>query len=249
MGRGFSLKSRVDLTEGPIFKNLLLFALPILLGTIVTQLYNVADSVIVGQMVGTDALAAVSAASPVMSIINMFLIGLSAGSNVVIAQRVGAKDNRALQRALGSISCLTLLCALFITAAGLAASRPLLEVLGTPEGIFQDARLYLVAVYLGTTGNLVYQMGSGALRGMGDSMWPFVFLVFCSGLNILLDILAVQMFHLGVLGVGIATSLSQLVSGVGILFRLNRGGYGVKVTFATLRLDKEEAKQDRKSVV
>lgn len=243
MGRGFSLKSRVDLTEGPIFKNLLLFALPILLGTIVTQLYNVADSVIVGQMVGTDALAAVSAASPVMSIINMFLIGLSAGSNVVIAQRVGAKDNRALQRALGSISCLTLLCALFITAAGLAASRPLLEVLGTPEGIFQDARLYLVAVYLGTTGNLVYQMGSGALRGMGDSMWPFVFLVFCSGLNILLDVLAVQVFHLGVLGVGIATSLSQLVSGVGILFRLNRGGYGVKVTFATLRLDKEEAKQ------
>lgn len=243
MGKGFSLKSRVDLTQGPIFKNLLLFALPILLGTIVTQLYNVADSMIVGQLVGTDALAAVSAASPVMSIINMFLIGLSAGSNVVIAQRVGAGDRQALQRAVETIACLTLVCSLFITVAGLLAGKPLLRLLGTPEGIFQDAWLYLAAVYIGTTGNLIYQMGSGALRGMGDSVWPFVFLVFCSVLNVVLDFVAVLVFDLGVLGVGIATSLSQLVSGVGVLLHLNRGNYGVKLAVRSLHMDKEETKQ------
>ena len=206
-------KGRIDLTEGPIFKNLMVFTLPILLGAIVTQLYNVTDSIIVGQFVSADALAAVSASSPVMSLINMFLIGLSAGSSVVIAQRVGAKDRDALQNAVGTIACLTLLCSLFITVVGLLISRPLLAVLGTPENIFSDSLAYLIVVYLGTTGNMIYQMGSGALRGMGDSTWPFLFLLMCSVLNIVLDLVAVLALGLGVLGVAIATAVSQLVSG------------------------------------
>lgn len=119
MGRG-----RVDLTQGPVFSNLLTFSIPILLGTIVTQLYNVTDSVIVGQFVGADALAAVSASSPVMSLINMFMIGLSTGSTVVIAQRVGAKNVQALQKAIGTIACLTLLCSLFITVVGCWSASP-----------------------------------------------------------------------------------------------------------------------------
>lgn len=236
-------KSRVSLVDGPIFRNLLIFALPILLGTIVTQLYNVADSVIVGRYVSSDALAAVSASAPVMSIINLFLIGLSSGSNVIIAQRAGARDQRALQNAVSAIACLTLICAAFITVVGLLVSRPLLSVLGTPEEIYQDAVNYLVVVYLGTTGNLVYQMGSGALRGMGDSTWPFLFLVLCSALNVVLDLLAVLVLHMGVLGVAIATALSQLVSGVGVLLRLNRGNYGVKVSLRTLRLDGYETRK------
>ena len=153
MGRG-----RVDLTQGPVFSNLLTFSIPILLGTIVTQLYNVTDSVIVGQFVGADALAAVSASSPVMSLINMFMIGLSTGSTVVIAQRVGAKNVQALQKAIGTIACLTLLCSLFITVVGLLVSKPLLVALGTPEAIFGDSLAYLIVIYLGTTGNMIYPM-------------------------------------------------------------------------------------------
>ena len=236
-------KGRIDLTEGSIFKNLMVFTLPILLGAIVTQLYNVTDSIIVGQFVSADALAAVSASSPVMSLINMFLIGLSAGSSVVIAQRVGAKDRDALQNAVGTIACLTLLCSLFITVVGLLISRPLLAVLGTPENIFSDSLAYLIVVYLGTTGNMIYQMGSGALRGMGDSTWPFLFLLMCSVLNIVLDLVAVLALGLGVLGVAIATAVSQLVSGIGVLIHLNRGGYDVKVTARTLRLDGRETRQ------
>lgn len=238
MGRG-----RVDLTQGPVFSNLLTFSIPILLGTIVTQLYNVTDSVIVGQFVGADALAAVSASSPVMSLINMFMIGLSTGSTVVIAQRVGAKNVQALQKAIGTIACLTLLCSLFITVVGLLVSKPLLVALGTPEAIFGDSLAYLIVIYLGTTGNMIYQMGSGALRGMGDSSWPFLFLLLCSGLNVVLDLIAVLVLHMGVMGVAIATAISQLVSGIGIIRRINAGEYGVRLSLPMLRMDARETRQ------
>lgn len=234
--------NRINLTEGPIFSSLLRFAIPILLGSIVTQLYNVADSVIVGRFVSADALAAVSASAPVMSLINMFMIGLSTGSNVVIAQRMGAKDMDALQRSISTVAFLTLVCSAFITIAGLAVSRPLLNLLNTPQEIFSDARFYLIIVYLGTTGNLIYQMGSGALRGMGDSSWPFYFLLLCSFLNIVLDLLAVVVLKWGVPGVALATTLAQTLSGIGVIFRLNRGGYGVKVSFRNIRPDRMESK-------
>lgn len=236
-------KSRIDLTTGPIFSNLLRFAMPILLGTVVSQLYNVADSVIVGQFVGAQSLAAVSASSPLMSLINMFMIGLSTGSNVVIAQRMGAKDRDALQNAIGTVGCLTVICALFVTLVGLSLCGPLLRLLGTPGDIMADARLYMNIIFLGTLGNMVYQMGSGALRGMGDSSWPFLFLLMCSALNIVFDLLAVLVFDMGVPGVALATSLSQLISGIGVVVRLNRGGYGVHVGLATLRLDGVETKR------
>lgn len=231
----------MDLTQGPIFQSLIRFALPILLGSIVSQLYNVADSVIVGRFVSSDALAAVSASGPVMSLINMFMIGLSTGSTVVIAQRVGAKDSKALQKAISTIAFLTLTCALFITVAGLFISNPLLKLLGTPSEIFADSRWYLIIVYLGTTGNMVYQMGSGALRGMGDSAWPFYFLLLCSVLNVVLDLVAVLLLNMGVPGVALATTLAQLVSGIGIIIRLRRGTYGISLGFKDLRPDKSEA--------
>lgn len=244
MRKGGSLmKSRVSLTEGPVFKNLLRFAIPIFLGAIVTQLYHVADSVIVGRFVSADALAAVSASGPVMNIINMCLIGLSSGANVIIAQRAGAKNQEALQNAVSTIACLTAICAVLITVVGLLISRPLLTALGTPENIFQDSLAYLIVVYLGTSGNLLYQMGSGALRGMGDSTWPFLFLLLCSILNVVLDLIAVLALGLGVVGVAIATAVSQMVSGIGMLIRLNRGGYGVKVTLRTLHVDAGETKK------
>ena len=244
MAKSFSIgKSRIDLTQGPVFKNLLLFAVPILLGTVVTQLYNVTDSVIVGQFIGADALAAVSAASPVMSIINMFLIGLSTGSTVVIAQRAGAADRQGLQQALDTVGFLTMVCSVFITVAGLALSKPLLTLLGTPQGIYQDSFWYLVVVYLGTTGNMIYQMGSGALRGMGDSTWPFLFLLLCSGLNVVLDIAAVALLHMGVFGVAAATAVSQLVSGIGVVLHINRGGYGVRIRLSSLRPEPVQTKR------
>lgn len=236
-------KTKMDLTAGPIFSTLLTFSLPILAGTIVTQLYNVVDSIIVGQFVGEGALAAVSASGPVMNIINMFLIGLSTGSNVVIAQRTGSHDIEKLQKAVGAVAALTITVTMIVTALGLIFCRPMLHLMNTPENIMGDAAMYLTVIFIGTGGNLVYNMGSGALRGMGDSMWPFIFLTICSALNAVLDLLFVVVFHWNVWGVALATALSQVISGIGIIFRLNRGGYGISLKPKFIRFDMEETRR------
>lgn len=236
-------KTRVNLTEGPIFSQLLTFAMPILLGTIVTQLYNVADSMIVGRFVSKNALAAVSAGSPIMSIIMLFLVGMSSGTSVVVAQRYGAGNRNALQKAVGTIACMTVVGSIGLTVIGLAVCRPLLVMLGTPEDILADTLSYLIVIFLFTTGNMVYHMGNGILQGMGDSTWPFYFLLGCSVLNVVLDFIAVLVLHMGVFGVALATGISQLVSGIGVVFRLNRGGYGIAVTPAQFRLDPVEFRQ------
>ena len=232
--------NRIDLVEGPIFSNLLRFAIPILFGSIVTQFYNVADSMIVGRFINSEALAAVSASTPVVSIINLFSIGLSSGSNVVISQRVGSRDHEALQRAVSTVSFLTLFGSMLITLVGLIVSRPLLISLKTPDEILNSASLYLIIVFLGTTGNLIYQMGNGALRGMGDVNWPLIFLIICSGLNIVFDLIAVLVLGWGVPGVAAATAISQLISGIGIIYRLNNGGYGISVGIKYLTVDRYE---------
>ena len=233
-------KNTIDLVNGPIFSSLIRFAVPILFGSIVTQFYNVADSMIVGRFISSEALAAVSASTPIVSIINLFAIGLSSGSNVVIAQRVGSGNREALQKAVSTVSFLTLSCSVFITVLGLIVSRPLLALLKTPEEIMDASTLYLIIVFLGTTGNLVYQMGTGGLRGMGDVNWPLFFLIICSVLNIVFDLIAVLVFGLGVEGVAAATAISQIISGAGIIYRINRGNYGVKVSLSELKPDRYE---------
>lgn len=236
-------RKRVDLTEGPILPQLLRFALPILMGTIVSQLYNVADSVIVGRFVSGDALAAVSAGAPVMNLIMLFFVGMSSGSSVVVAQRVGTKNREALQKTVGTVAVMTLAVSAFLTVFGLLVCRSTLAALGTPENILEDTTRYLAVIFLFTTGNMVYQMGSGMLQGMGDSIWPFLFLTGCSVLNVILDLIAVLMLHMGVLGVAIATGISQLVSAIGVVFRLNRGRYSISLTPKSIRPDKEETKK------
>lgn len=237
---GTGRKNTIDLVSGPIFSSLIRFAIPILFGSVVTQFYNVADSMIVGRFISSEALAAVSASTPIVSIINLFAIGLSSGSNVVIAQRVGAGDREALQKAVSTVSFMTLTCSAFITVVGLIVSRPMLAVLKTPEEIMDASALYLIIVFLGTTGNLIYQMGTGALRGMGDVTWPLIFLVICSALNIVFDLAAVLLFGLGVEGVAAATAISQIISGAGIIVRLNRGSYGIKVGLSEMKPDRYE---------
>lgn len=236
-------RSRVDLTQGPIFSKLLTFAMPILLGTIVTQLYNVADSIIVGKFVNKDALAAVSAGAPIMSIIMLFFVGMSSGTSVVVAQRVGAGNKAALQRAVGTIACMTLVGSLCLTVFGLLVCKPLLQMLGTPEHILGDTVKYLVVIFIFTTGNMVYQMGNGVLQGMGDSTWPFLFLVGCSIVNVILDLVAVLVLHLGVMGVAIATGISQLLSGIGVVLRIQKGGYGISLAPRYIRPDSEEMRR------
>lgn len=234
-------RTRMDLTYGPIFSKLLLFSLPILAGAIVTELYHVVDSVIVGRFIGPNALAAVSACSPANSIINLFLIGLQTGASVVAAQKVGARDHQHLQDAVNTIAALTLISSVILIVGGVLLARPMLELLNTPASILQDANTYLTIFFIGAAGNLIYNIGSGVLRGMGDSTWPFIFLLLCAMLNLILDILAVTVLDMGVGGVAAATAISQFISGIGIVLRLNYSNYGAKLRLRGLCIIRSEA--------
>ena len=236
-------RTQIKLTDGPILKKLLLFALPIIAGSIVTELYNVVDSMIVGRFIGANALAAVSACSPANSIINMFLVGLQTGASVVVAQKVGARDREHLQDAVSTIAALTLISGFVLLAGGLLASRAILQALSTPAEIFDDALTYISVIFIGAVGNLTYNVGSGVLRGLGDSTWSFIFLVICAALNLVLDLLAVTVLGLGVAGVAAATALSQIISGIGMVLRLNLGDYGARVRLRGLRICAPEAKR------
>lgn len=236
-------KARIDLTNGPVLKTLILFALPILGGSIVSQLYSLADSVVVGQFIGKDALAAVSASVPVTTIMNLFLIGLSAGSTVLIAHSSGSGSSEILQRNLHSIAFLSLMISMILTVVGLIICRPLLVWMGTPSDILNDANLYLIIIFCGAVGQTIYQIGSGALNGMGDSAWSFIFLAICSGLNLILDLLAIAVLGWGVWGAAIATAISQMISGISILLRINSGVYGVKLRLRHLRMVTDDVKE------
>ena len=235
------LRSVFDLTRGPVLRQIVLFSLPILAGGIVTQFYQIANAAIVGRFIGASAFAAVSATTPIATIINMFANGLAVGSGVIIAQRTGAGNVEALQRAINTIAFLTLALGVFITVVCLIGVGPLLKVMGTPEDIFDDSLLYMAVIILGVTGNLSYQIGSGALRGMGDPVWPFFFLCFCALLNVGLALIAV-FGGFGICGVALATVIAQSVSAVGIVRRINGGGYAVKLRRKEIKFDKEEAR-------
>lgn len=222
---------RGSLTEGPIAKKLLLFALPIILGNMVQQLYNVVDTIVVGNFVSSDALAAVSVSFPVMMIFNSLFMGLSMGSNIIIAQYRGAGDHDKLERALNNTASITFVMGAIITVLGLLFSRNILELLNTPANIIDDSTIYLKIVFGGTLGNMMYNTCNGIARGMGDSKWPLYTLIVSSCINIVLDLLFVIKFNMGVAGVAWATLIAHIFSGFIMLLRICQGKYGAKVTF------------------
>ncbi len=223
-----------DLTQGSVLKKLLGFSIPLVISYFVMQLYNVADSIIVGQFVGPDALAAVGAGFPVMMFFNGLYMGISTGATVVISQLYGAKASEGLKKASSTTFTLTLVIGAVITIVGMLLTRPFLSLLGTPANIIDDSVAYLTIIFAGTLGNLVYSIGSGVLRGLGDSKWPLYFLVFSSILNITFDLLFVVAFNWGVPGVAAATLIAQLISGAFVYYRINRGSYGLRFNFREL---------------
>lgn len=234
--------SKRDLTQGSVVKKLLGFSIPLVISFFVMQLYNVADSIIVGQFVGPDALAAVAAGFPIMMFFNALYMGISTGATVVISQLFGAKDAGGLGKASRTTFTLTLTIATVITVLGITLTRPFLNLLGTPANIINDSVVYLTIIFAGTLGNLVYSIGSGVLRGLGDSKWPLYFLLFSSILNILLDLVFVIVFNWGVPGVALATLVAQLASGAFVLARINRGSYGIRFSFRDLGVNGDIAR-------
>ena len=218
------IRQRPDIngiTEGVIWKQLLLFFFPIVLGTFFQQLYNTADAIIVGKAVGKEALAAVGGSTgTLINLLVGFFVGLASGASVIIAQLFGARRAQDVSRAVHTTIALALSSGALLTAVGLLCAGGILELMGTPQEVMAYALPYLNIYFLGMIPQLVYNIGSGVLRAVGDSRRPMLFLICAALTNIVLDILLVLGLNLGVRGAAIATVLSQVVSAVLILVSL-----------------------------
>ena len=204
-----------QITEGVIWQQILIFFLPILFGTFFQQLYNTADTIVVGRFVGKEALAAVGgSAAQIVNLVVGFFVGLASGATVIISQYYGAKDTEHLNRALHTAYAFSIAGSVIITMAGIAVSPWLLRIMNTPEELMADSVLYLRIYFAGILFVFIYNVGSSILRAVGDSKRPLYYLIVCCILNIVLDILLVLVFHMGVSGAALATLFSQAVSAV-----------------------------------
>ncbi len=230
------------MTEGDILKKIIMFSLPVIGGSIFTQLYNVVDSVVVGRFVGAEALAAVGSSFTISMLCNSIFAGLGGGSSVLVSQYYGAGQKDELGKMVATTYTLGLIIGAILTVVGMLIARPILTLLNTPANIIDDATIYLQIVFFGSIGHLFYNMGAAVLRGLGDAKWPMYFLIVCSVINVILDVLFVVVFHWDVAGVAWATIIAQTVSAVGVVWRtVSRGDYGFKLTFKSLRIDGKKA--------
>ena len=239
--RALRARDNRDLTSGSIYRKIILFSLPIIAGNLFQQLYNVVDSWVVGNYAanGTACLAAVNASFPIMMLFNSMYIGISMGANIILSQYKGAKDHESLQTGMTTTFSLSMLCGIIITVLGLLTARGLLELLGTPEEILEDATLYLRIIYIGTCGNVVYNGMSGMLRGLGDAKFPMYALIFSAILNIILDMVFVICFHWDVAGVAWATIIAHFASGILLVWKQSTGVYGAKIDYRHPKMDKK----------
>lgn len=225
----------VDMTQGSITKHLINFSLPLLLGNLFQQLYNMVDTWVVGNYVSNEAFSAVGTVGPVINTLIGFFLGLSSGAGVVISQYYGAGREEKVRQAVHTALMLTLVLGVVFTAAGIAMTPLMLQLMKTPAEVAPEQAEYLRIYFAGVMGLLLYNMGSGILRAVGDSRRPFYFLVVSAVLNTVLDLLFVIKFHMGVEGVAYATIIAQAVSALLTLWVLMRAEGGIRLELRALR--------------
>ena len=226
------------ITEGIIWKQLLFFFFPILIGTLFQQLYNTVDAIIVGRFVGKEALASVGGSASVLSnLVIGFFTGLSAGASVIISQFYGAKDTVNLHKGLHTAYAFSIVSSLILSIAGFLLTPWMLKAINTPAETMTDSIIYLRIYFLGMLAVMIFNMGSAIMRAVGDSRRPLYYLIVCCILNIILDILLVVVIPLGIAGAAIATIISQLVSAILVTWALT-SSYGIlKLNLREIRFD------------
>ena len=231
------LKRRdTDMTEGSIPRLLIHFALPLLIGNIFQQLYNTVDSIVVGNYVNKQALAAVGCTGPIINTLIGLFAGLAAGAGVVISQYYGAKDREKLHSAVQTTITLTLIMCVALTVLGVALTPYMLKMMDTPDDVFVEAVEYLRIYFMGVSGLLLYNIGSGILRAVGDSTHPLYFLIFSALTNTVLDVLFVKFFHMGIAGAAIATVIAQCISALLVISMLIRSSADYRIDLRALQL-------------
>lgn len=233
----------MDMTQGTIWKQLIYFAFPLLIGNLFQQLYNTVDSVVVGNFVSTEALAAVGSVTPIINMLVGFFSGLATGAGVVISQFFGAKNGQMLHKAVHTTLLMTVGLGVIFTFIGIFMTPLMLNLMSTPADVFDGAALYLRIYFGGVLGLMLYNMVSGILRAVGDSKRPLYFLILSSLLNVVLDLAFVIVFHMGIAGVAIATIIAQFISAFLLLVVLARSDEDYKLVLRDLKMDTEILKR------
>lgn len=214
------MDKKVDLVTGTIWKQLLLFFFPILIGTFFQQLYNTVDTIIVGKYVGTPALAAVGSTGNLTNLIVNFFVGLSSGATVVIAQFYGANEHKKVFKAVHSAFAMSIICGILMMIFGIFFSKQCLELIGVPNDIINDSSLYMKLYFFSMLPGVIYNIGSGILRAVGDSKTPLYYLIVCSVINVLFDLFLVANMKMGIAGAAIATVIAQFVCAILVTVKL-----------------------------
>ena len=234
-----STTKELDLTKGPIGKQLLLFFLPIFLGSFFQQFYNSTDALIVGQFVGKEALAAIESTGSLTRLLVQFFIGVASGATILISQAFGGKDEARVSRTVHTAVAFAIWGGVVVTVLGLLLAPACLRAMHVPAEIESDAILYTRVFFLGVLPTFLYTIGAAILRAVGDSRRPFYFLIFCCILNVILDIVFVLIFRTGVAGAGIATLLAQALSAVLVFRTLGRSTDSYRVYAKQIRIHKD----------
>ncbi len=235
-----SSKNKMDLTQGPVLKNLLLFAIPIVLTNLLQQFYHAADMIVVGNFAqdSTASLAAVGSTNSITALCLNLFVGLSVGANVICAKLFGSREEEELRRAMHTSILLAALCGIGIGLLGAFASRTLLIWTSVPESILSEATLYMQIIFLGQPGSIVYNFGASILRSHGDTKRPLYILMTTGLVNVLLNLLFVAVFHLDAAGVALATITANYLSAGAVLWILFHPGGEFRLRFSELRLGK-----------
>lgn len=223
------------MTEGSIWKKILFFSIPLILGNLFQQLYNTVDSIIVGNYIGSKALAAVGSSGSLINLLIGFCIGASAGAGVVIAQFYGAQDREGVRKAVHTTIAIAIAAGAILTVVGIVATPILLKAMGTPQEVFDQASIYLKVYFGGILFSVVYNMSAGILNAVGNSKRSLVYLMIAATSNIFLDLLFVVVLKMGIVGAAIATDISQLLSCIFIILFLVRSEDVYRVKLKDIR--------------
>lgn len=233
---------RIDMTNGSLLPKLLKFSFPLMLSSLLQLLFNAADIIVVGKFAGHQALAAVSSTGALVNLIVNLFIGLSVGTNVLVARQIGARENDKIYKTVHTAMALSFIGGVILTVFGVVMAHPLLELMNVPSDVIDLSTLYLQIYFLGITAMLVYNYGAAILRAKGDTKRPLYFLTIAGVINVGLNLILVIFFHMGVAGVGIATTISQVVS-AGLVF------YCLMNEQENMRLRPKEMKVDMPTLV
>jgi len=238
MGDNRQKKYEIDMCNGPILKKMLVFALPLMLSSILQLLFNAADVVVVGRFAGDDSLAAVGSTSSLINLLTNLFIGLSVGSNVLVARYFGAKKQEELKETVHTAMTLSLIGGAILTVIGIVGAPVILTWMQSPPEVINLSIIYLRVYFAGITATMIFNFGSSILRAIGDTKRPLYYLSIAGVVNVVLNLVFVIVLHWGVFGVGIATVISQVISAFLVVRCLLREQGGIRLDFKCLGINK-----------